>query len=59
MGLEKRTLLTYRSYRFFKVGTEAEEARPAPAADPNLDPNAMPPAATPPSPSPDPNRPRR
>jgi hypothetical protein len=59
MGLEKRTLLTYRSYRFFKVGTEAEEARPAPAADPNLDPNAMPPASTPPSPPPDPNRPRR
>jgi len=59
MGLEKRTILTYRSYRFFKVGTEAEEARPAPAPDPNVDPGTPPPEATAPIPPPDPNRPRR
>jgi len=59
MGLEERTVLKYRSYRFFKVGTEAEEARPVPAADPNVDPNATPPAATTTPPPQDPNRPRR
>jgi len=42
LGLEEKLLLRYSSYRFFKVGTEAEEARPQPASDPNADPNAPP-----------------
>jgi len=56
LGLEEKTILRYRTYRFFKVGAESEGARPAAAPDPNA------PAATPPSPSstpvPDPNHPR-
>jgi hypothetical protein len=52
-GVEERIVLRYRSYRFFKVGTQVEEARDRP-----LDPNAAPPPApgaseTPPPPPPE------
>src|SRR5262249_20369645 len=50
LGLEEKIVLHYRTYRFFKVETEAAAARPSAAPDPN---------ATPPPPSPpsDPNHP--
>jgi hypothetical protein len=44
LGLEEKTVLRYRDYRFFDVGTEVEKARDKPAegatppdlpADPN------------------------
>jgi hypothetical protein len=56
LGLEEKVQLRYRSYRFFKVGTQEEEARDKPAADPNAPP--PPPADPPPAAAPpDPNRP--
>jgi len=59
-GLEEKSVLRYRSYRFFRVGTAVDEAREKP-----LDPNAPPPptsAPEAPAPAPpptDPNAPRR
>ena len=57
-GVEEKVILRYRTYRFFKVGTQVEEARDRPVADPNAPAAPSPPAGTTESP-PDPNKPRR
>lgn len=58
LGLEEKIQLRYRSYRFFKVGTQEEEARDKPAADPNAAP-PPPPAEKPAGAPADPNGPRK
>jgi hypothetical protein len=49
-GREEITMLRYRDYRFFKVGTEEEEARETPIG--GADGGELPPEGSPPPPPP-------